>query len=230
MKRNTFLVVLCMVIGFALTLPAQRYYQGDLTTPPGSLAAFANQGTTVLVLHGNAAGNPSFGPVNLAADVSGALPIGNVGSSGLSGTSPVAISAAGVISCTTCSTTTGTVTSVATSAPLGGGTITASGTLTCTTCTVTIASGTKALATGAISSATCTTVQTATATGTLTTDTVMADFNADPTAVTGYAPVTSGMLTIIKYPTADTVNFKVCNLTSTSITPGAVTLNFRVAR
>jgi hypothetical protein len=96
--------------------------------------------------------------------------------------------------------------------------------------TQTIASGAKALATGAISSGTCTTAQTDTATGTATTDNVMADFNADPTGVTGYAPVTTGMLTIIKYPTSGTVNFKVCNLTSSSITPGAITLNWRVTR
>lgn len=108
--------------------------------------------------------------------------------------------------------------------------IASTGAMTCSTCTVTIASGTKALATGAIASGACTAAQTATATGTLTTDTLMADFNADPTGTTGYAPVTTGMLTIIKYPTADTANFKVCNLTAASITPGAVTLNFRVVR
>lgn len=94
----------------------------------------------------------------------------------------------------------------------------------------TIASGAKALATGAISSATCTSAQTDTATGTLTTDTITASFNGDPTAVTGYVPLTTGMLTIIVYPTADTVNFKVCNNTSASITPGAITLNWRVVR
>lgn len=94
----------------------------------------------------------------------------------------------------------------------------------------TIATGTKALATSAISSASCTSAQTATATGTLTTDIVTASFNGDPTAVTGYVPLTSGMLTIIVYPTADTVNFKVCNNTSSSITPGAITLNYKVSR
>lgn len=96
--------------------------------------------------------------------------------------------------------------------------------------TSTIASGTLALATGAISSGTCTAAQTATATGTATTDNIMADFNADPTAVTGYSPSVNGMLTIIKYPTTNTANFKICNLTSASITPGAITLNFRVTR
>lgn len=98
------------------------------------------------------------------------------------------------------------------------------------TITRTVASGAKALATGAISSAACTAAQTDTATGTLTTDSIDASFNADPTAVTGYVPLTSGMLTIIPYPTADTVNFKVCNNTSSSITPGAVTINWRVLR
>jgi hypothetical protein len=36
-------------------------------------AQFANQGTTTTVLHGNAAGNPSFGAVALGTDVSGTL-------------------------------------------------------------------------------------------------------------------------------------------------------------
>lgn len=138
------------------------------------------------------------------------------------------------------------ITAPATSATLtiaNGKTLTASNTLTLTgtdsssiafgaggTVAYTIASGTKALATSAISSATCTSAQTATATGTLTTDTVTASFNGDPTAVTGYVPLTTGMLTIIVYPTADTVNFKVCNNTTGSITPGALTLNWRVTR
>ncbi len=42
-------------------------------------ADFANQGSTTTVLHGNAAGNPSFGAVSLAADVSGVLPLANGG-------------------------------------------------------------------------------------------------------------------------------------------------------
>ena len=98
------------------------------------------------------------------------------------------------------------------------------------TLATTIASGAKTLATGAISSGACTAAQTDTATGTLTTDAIMASFNGDPTAVTGYVPLVTGMLTIIAYPTADTVNFKVCNNTASSITPGAVTINWRVAR
>lgn len=98
------------------------------------------------------------------------------------------------------------------------------------TLAVTVASGTSALGTGAISSGTCATVVTTSATGTLTTDVITAGFNGDPTGVTGYAPSANGMLTIISYPSADNVNFKVCNNTSASITPGALTLNWRVAR
>jgi hypothetical protein len=93
-----------------------------------------------------------------------------------------------------------------------------------------VAAGAKALATSAISSAACSTAQTDTATGVLTSDAIIVSFAADPTAVTGYVPLTTGMLSIIYYPTADTVNFKVCNNTSSSITPGAVTINWRVVR
>lgn len=93
-----------------------------------------------------------------------------------------------------------------------------------------IASGTAALGTSAISSATCATVVTVSAAGTLTTDVVSAGFNGDPTAVTGYIAATTGMLSVISYPTADNVNFKVCNNTASSVTPGAITLNWRVAR
>lgn len=96
--------------------------------------------------------------------------------------------------------------------------------------TNTIASGTAALGTSAIGSGAAATTVTVAATGVLTTDTVMADFNADPTGVTGYTPSASGMLTIIKFPTANNVNFIVVNNTGGSITPGAITLNWRVVR
>lgn len=39
---------------------------------------FANEGTTTTLLHGNAAGNPSFASVSLTADVSGVLPTANI--------------------------------------------------------------------------------------------------------------------------------------------------------
>lgn len=88
--------------------------------------------------------------------------------------------------------------------------------------------GTAVLGTSAIASGACATVVTATATGTLTTDVVNWGFNGDPTAVTGYSASTDGMLTIISYPTANTVNFKVCNNLAASVTPGAITLNWEV--
>lgn len=95
---------------------------------------------------------------------------------------------------------------------------------------VTIAAGTSALGTSLIASAACATAVTTTATGVLTTDIVTASFNSDPHAVTGYVPLTTGMLTVLVYPTAGNVNFLVCNNTSAGITPGAITLNWRVAR
>lgn len=96
--------------------------------------------------------------------------------------------------------------------------------------TTTIASGTSALGTSAISSGACATVVTTAATNTATTDVLIVSFNGDPTAVTGYSASANGMLTIINYPTANNVNHKVCNNTGSSITPGAITLNWRVVR
>jgi hypothetical protein len=98
------------------------------------------------------------------------------------------------------------------------------------TVSYTVATGTVALGTGAIGSGFCASAVTVSTAGILTTDVVMASFNGDPTGVLGYQPSTSGMLTIIPYPTAGAANFKVCNNTAASITPGAITLNYRVTR
>ena len=93
-----------------------------------------------------------------------------------------------------------------------------------------IANGTAALGTSAVPSGACATAVTSAAVGAAATDNIEADFNADPTSTTGYSPSPAGMLTIIKYPTANAVNFKVCNNTGSSVTPGAITLNWRVMR
>ena len=96
--------------------------------------------------------------------------------------------------------------------------------------TTTIASGTSAMGTSAISSGTCATVVTTSASGVATTDAIIATPNTDPTAVTGYAPAAGGSLYIQAWPTANNVNFKVCNNTSGSLTPSALTMNWRVVR
>lgn len=98
-----------------------------------------------------------------------------------------------------------------------------------------ITSGSLALATGSISSGSCQTVtagsvNSASAPLVGTTDVITFTPNASIKAVTGYAPSTSGGLTITAYPTAGYVNFDVCNWTSGSITPGAVTLNWKVVQ
>lgn len=99
-----------------------------------------------------------------------------------------------------------------------------------TSITRTIASGTAAMPTTAISSGTCSSVVTVSASGVATTDTITASPNGDPTATTGYLPLTTGSVYIWSYPTSGNVNFKTCNNSSGSITPGAVTLNWRVVR
>lgn len=73
---------------------------GNLTCAALALAGaqFANQGTTTTVLHGNAAGNPSFSAVSLTADVSGALPTANMAPAALVRTCEIVIGDPGAAS------------------------------------------------------------------------------------------------------------------------------------
>jgi hypothetical protein len=101
--------------------------------------------------------------------------------------------------------------------------------------TQTIASGSLALATSSIASGACQTVtagsvNSAGATGVVATDVIVFTPNGSIKAVTGYTPSTSGGLTIVMYPTVGYVNADVCNVSGSAITPGAVTLNWRVTR
>jgi hypothetical protein len=98
-----------------------------------------------------------------------------------------------------------------------------------------IANGTIALATNAISSGACQavsagTTNSAAATTVATTDIIEWTPNGSIKAVTGFVPGTSGGLSIVAYPTSGYVNWDVCNWSGSSITPGAVTLNYRVTR
>jgi hypothetical protein len=60
----------------ATALTTNALVLGTGATAIGSLASF---GTTTTVLHGNAAGAPTFGAVSLTTDVSGTLPLANGG-------------------------------------------------------------------------------------------------------------------------------------------------------
>jgi hypothetical protein len=101
--------------------------------------------------------------------------------------------------------------------------------------TTTIASGSLALATSEIASYACQTVtqgsvNSAAATNVATTDVITFMPNGSIKTVTGYTPAAAGGLTVTAYPTAGYVNFDVCNWTVAAITPGAVTVNWRVVR
>lgn len=124
-----------------------------------------------------------------------------------------------------------------------GKTLTASNTLTLTgtdsssvafggggTVTYTIASGASAMGTSSINANTCASTVTVSATGVLTTDAITWAANANLSGVTGYGKASTDGLIVYVYPTADNVNFAVCNGTGSSITPGAATINWRVVR
>lgn len=94
-----------------------------------------------------------------------------------------------------------------------------------------VASGTSTLNPGAVTNATCATAVTTAASGALTTDNLVADFTLDPSSTTGYNPAAAAQaVTIFKYLTAGNVNFKICNFTAGSITPGSVVMQWRVVR
>jgi hypothetical protein len=96
---------------------------------------------------------------------------------------------------------------------------------------VKIASGIAVMGTSSISSGASASAVTVAATGVATTDVITWGFNGTPNGVTGYnAASTTGGLVITAYPTANNVNFIVSNPTASSVTPGVLTLNWRVVR
>ncbi len=87
-----------------------------------------------------------------------------------------------------------------------------------------LASTTTTVGTTAIGANTCTSATTVTMTGVATTSTFEFTPNADVSGVTGWG--STGGLTIDAWPTANTLNYKVCNQSAASITPSSsVTFN-----
>jgi hypothetical protein len=101
--------------------------------------------------------------------------------------------------------------------------------LTAGTSAITVASGTAALGTSAIANGGKASTVTVSATGVASTDVLDWGFNGDPTGVTGYNPA-GDLLYIVAFPTTNNVNFIVCNKSGASITPGTITLNWKVRR
>lgn len=85
--------------------------------------------------------------------------------------------------------------------------------------------GSIALHTAAILSGACDTT-TASVSGVTSGDAFTWTPNGSIKAITGYIPLTSGGLSIAGYPGSGTINFDVCNWSTASITPGAVTINY----
>jgi len=200
--------------GPGLSTSYPKTFQCVSTSGPGANPGGSN--TMVQFNDSNAFGGSQAFTWNKATNL---LTVGTSGS--VAGQIALAGSGSGAITITAPPTASGTLTLPS---PSGGGSL-----------ALIIASGTATLGTGAITSGTCAAAVNGTATqgsvaNVLASDVITAGFNGDPTGVTGYIPATTGMLTIIPYPSAGAVSFKVCNNTSGSITPGAITLNWRVAR
>lgn len=105
-----------------------------------------------------------------------------------------------------------------------GTTITASGGVISAVGGSGIANTTITVGTTAIAANTCTSASTATMTGVTTSSTFIFTPASDVSGVTGWG--TTGGLVIDPWPTANTLNYKVCNQTAASITPSAsVTFN-----
>jgi hypothetical protein len=95
-----------------------------------------------------------------------------------------------------------------------------------------IASGSTQITNGAtlIGANSCTSAISETAPEVAATDSIDVTFNQDATLILGYGPGATEGIAIYAWPDTDQVNFKACNLTSSGITPGALTVNWRVTR
>ena len=68
------------------------------------------------------------------------------------------------------------------------------------------------------------------AVGIASTDVVTLGFQSDPSLVAGYGAGAADGLVIYGYPGSDVALFKVCNVTASPITPGAMTINWQVVK
>jgi hypothetical protein len=84
---------------------------------------------------------------------------------------------------------------------------------------------TTALSTAMIPMNSCTSPQTFTIEGTTTSSAVTWSFATNPIGVAGYG---TGALTVFTFPTLNTANIVVCNITGSGVMPGAMSLNVRV--
>ena len=81
-----------------------------------------------------------------------------------------------------------------------------------------------------ILSGACATAITDTATGAIASDVVSWSPQGDISAVTGYAPVTTGGVSVFAFAGTDLVSFVACNPTESALNPDSITINWRVAR
>jgi hypothetical protein len=93
-----------------------------------------------------------------------------------------------------------------------------------------ISGGTVALGTASVPAGGCAPAVTSSASGVAVTDTIIYNTSTDPTVVNGYRPSSSGSLYIWAFPAANNVSFVVCNPSAAPITPGALSLNWKVMR
>jgi hypothetical protein len=74
------------------------------------------------------------------------------------------------------------------------------------------------------------TTATGTCTGLTTSDSIVCTSSVHLSGVTGFVPATTGILTILVWPTTNTINASYENNTAGTITPGALTINCGVFR
>jgi hypothetical protein len=219
---------------------AEFVYDGtnfQMTTPIGNAPAGGGTiASTTSVLKGDNAGNATAASAgtDYAPATSGTSMLKGNGSGGFTNASAGSdyVAPSGALGAATAT----SINKIAFTAPTTAGTIAfgadnSTATLPNGTVSMTVASGQTAMPTGALTANTCSaSATTATATGAATTDAVTVTYASDPTGVTGYGGGTSGGISIRAWPTANTVNFKLCNESGSSITPGSLNVNWRVVR